>query len=555
LLATSPALAIVWDEAYTLARLDRVRAWFEAMGDPGGVSRGWDERKWRPLEDRMAVPRPDEIDTRAELFSARNLRWFWPFAREEPHGHPPFYGLVALAGDVVAPWTDELTRARVGTILVFSAAAAGLFSFVSRRWGTVAGVVAMAGWVFHPHLFALGHYATYDGLLASLWVLGTLAFGGAVEGLRERRERFPARRTLGVVVFGVLLGCLFATKLTGWLLPAPILVWAIVTRSGVGARVLLAGVVLGLATFLVLSPPLWRDPVRGLIGFFQSNLSRSKTIPIRTMFLGRVYETPTGSLPWYNTVVWVVLGTPVGMLILAIAGATRALRNVKGEPSGLLFLLSSGFVLVLRALPHTPGHDGTRQLAAAFGGLAALSGVGGAMVLGRLGEWGWSILTGVIAESALSVALLMPVPLSYFSPLVGGLPGAARIGMEPTYYWDAMTPEVFERINERTPESRTVLFVSNPVAWYYRESGRLRAGLWPLDGREWALVVMQNRPGSMSEESRGVARRLGGEWRYVLMSKFGVPLIWAFPRAAVEAVSRPARGQRTIGGRRGEPGG
>ena len=32
---------------------------------------------------------------------------------------------------------------------------------------------------------------------------------------------------------------------------------------------------------------------------------------------------------------------------------------------------------------------------------------------------------------------MMPVPLSYYSPLIGGLPGAAAIGMEPTFYWDS----------------------------------------------------------------------------------------------------------------------
>ena len=33
---------------------------------------------------------------------------------------------------------------------------------------------------------------------------------------------------------------------------------------------------------------------------------------------------------------------------------------------------------------------------------------------------------------------MMPVPLSYFSPIVGGLPGATALGMEPTYYWDGL---------------------------------------------------------------------------------------------------------------------
>ena len=45
---------------------------------------------------------------------------------------------------------------------------------------------------------------------------------------------------------------------------------------------------------------------------------------------------------------------------------------------------------------------------------------------------------------------MMPVPLSYFSPLVGGLPGATALGMEPTYYWDALSPEARRWLAEHT---------------------------------------------------------------------------------------------------------
>ena len=118
------------------------------------------------------------------------------------------------------------------------------------------------------------------------------------------------------------------------------------------------------------------------------------------------------------------------------------------------FLARAATILVLRALPHTPGHDGTRQLAAAFGPLAMLSGLGAASLKQRPGRW----LAGLsLAEGALSVAVMMPVPLSYFSPLVGGLPGAAWLRMEPTYYWDAMTPDALARLDARVPQGRSVL--------------------------------------------------------------------------------------------------
>ena len=65
---------------------------------------------------------------------------------------------------------------------------------------------------------------------------------------------------------------------------------------------------------------------------------------------------------------------------------------------------------------------------------------------------------------------MMPVPLSYYSPLVGGLPGAARMGMEPTYYWDALQPEVLEWLNSHTSTGQKVMFARYPTSWLYLQA-------------------------------------------------------------------------------------
>ncbi|GIW86181.1 MAG: hypothetical protein KatS3mg108_0505 [Isosphaeraceae bacterium] len=520
MVGTEPRLALVWDEAYTLARLDRVHAWLEAVRDPSGFAAQWDRWRLRPLEDRRRRPSAAEIDTLGELFDPQVVSWFWPFAREEPHGHPAFYALVALVGDGLMPWAGDLARARLGTMLAFSLAAGVAGWFGAKRWGWKAGLVAASAWVLHPHLFALGHYATYDGLLASLWLLGTLGFAETVEAASRRR------RLAGVIGLGVVLGCAAATKLTGWLLPVPLAVWALVRRDGPALGWLLAAGLVAVPVFWAVNPPFWGEPVVGLVRFLQSNLSRSETIPIRTQFLGTIYETPTGSLPWYNTVVWVVMTTPVGFLILALGGGLAAVRQIRSEPVGLLLVLSAATLLVVRALPHTPGHDGVRQLAAALGPLAVLSGLGVASLRGRLAGWAAGLS---LAEAALSVAVMMPVPLSYYSPVVGGLPGATALGMEPTYYWDALTPEAFRRLDERVEPGRSVLFVANPVAWYYNEAGLLRAPVYMGRGEPPAVAVVQNRPGSMAPAVRELVRRQGNREGTVLVRVLGVPLIWAFP--------------------------
>ncbi len=88
------------------------------------------------------------------------MAWFWPFARQEPNGHPPFYAIVAWSGDLLAPWLDELPRARIGPMLAFSLAAGAVFAFVGRRWGAWPATAGAGAFVLQPRLFgAHAHYA------------------------------------------------------------------------------------------------------------------------------------------------------------------------------------------------------------------------------------------------------------------------------------------------------------------------------------------------------------------------------------------------------------
>ena len=125
------------------------------------------------------------------------------------------------------------------------------------------------------------------------------------------------------------------------------------------------------------------------------------------------------------------------------------------------------------------------------------------------------------------MALLMPVPLSYYSPLVGGLPGAARLGMEPTYYWDALDDGALAFLNANTPPGRTVAFSGTPTSFLYlRQTGRLVPGIAPVDPGPPAWLVVQNRPGSMPGPVRDLVRSVPAAF---VVARFGVPLLWIIP--------------------------
>ena len=375
---------------------------------------------------------------------------------------------------------------------MFSFTAGAIFQFVTRRWGVWPAALAASAWVLQPNLFAHGHYASYDGLLTSLWVLAIFAFARAFEATGVADD--GAIRWSSVLCFGLILGCALATKLTGWFLPLPFLVWAGWYRDGRALKTVFFGLLIAMVVLIALMPPWWTDPIHGLVRFLRSNLTRSQTNPLRVQFLNTVYDTPREWLPWYNTLVWTVLVTPVGFLVMACAVLVGA-AILRSEPIGPLLVVHWVFLLVLRALPHTPGHDGVRLFLPAFGVLSLLAGRGARWMVDRWGRWGKFAVAASVIEGMVSIAIMMPVPLSYYSPLVGGLPGATALGMEPTYYWDSLSPGALRWLTQHTPPGRTIQFAAMPQSIYYlRQIGALPRRVATVDPGKPQWVVLQNRP-------------------------------------------------------------
>jgi hypothetical protein len=536
MIVTEPMLAIVWDEGYTLGREERVRTWIRLLNDREAIA------AWRPPAYELVQadgpqapvppPRDENLDSRADLLQKPCLLYFWPFGREEPHGHPPFYAILGLVGDYLVPSWEVLPRARLGPMLAFSLAAGAIFTALAGRFGAWAGAVGASAWVIHPHLFAHGHYSTVDAILTGLWVLAVIALARAARAGGSAERPYP--RWGAVVWLGVLLGWAADTKLTGWFLPIPLLTWGIVRRDRRALVALAVAAPIAMATLYAFNPPWWRDPIEGLLRFLRSNLTRGETIPIPVLFLGKVYQTPNESLPWYNTLAWTVFATPIGMLLFALMGCGRVAVERTTRGLGSLVLLNWAFLLALRALPHTPGHDGTRQILPAFGMLALMAGLGAGWVTARFKGWGKALAVLAIGEVVISLAVIMPVPLSYYGPAVGGLPGARALGLEPTYFWDSLTDDAIAWLNGHTKEGESIIFATNPTSFMYlQRSGKLLRAFTPEHrvGRPKWLVI-QNRPGAFQPEERLLIS--SREPAYVV-SKLGVPLLWVFPYDAAEA--------------------
>lgn len=458
---------MTWDEGDAIRRAERVQEWFGQLGQSllGGA----------------------QSAHLSELFWPQNIHHGFPFTTHR-EGHPAFYGLVIALGEKVAPsCLDPLTRYRLGPMSLFALAAGVSVARMARIWGNTAAWAAWLALILQPRLFAHGHYASFDGTLTGCWLLAWATFP-VRHGPPDPPEK-PWRGLLKAWAWGVAVGATMSSKFTGWLALVPFFLWTCFPKNHRYRRMVLIGFVTALATFFLLNPALWVDPLRGWMRFFELNLNRrlNPGLNITTYFLGRFYNLDY-PLPWYNTLFWTAVAVPVPILLFFLVGLIGVLGFHRRRGQGLL-ALHWLVLIVVRAFPGVPPHDGIRLFLPAFAFLALLAGVGFRVCHITLRIWvrrRWrqaaffgfrrtiraagaprtrtvglsprklfleteTLLCGVLWGSLLLAVLPLygfaPQWLSYYNVLIGGLPGAVARGMEATYYWDGLDRDVFLWLN------------------------------------------------------------------------------------------------------------
>jgi hypothetical protein len=156
------------------------------------------------------------------------------------------------------------------------------------------------------------------------------------------------------------------------------------------------------------------------------------------------------------------------------------------------------------------------------------------------------VLIGFLLAQCYGLFALYPFGLSYYNGLVGGLPGAERLGLELTYWGDAVDQVLLgELARAAEPEDRAAL-----VPTLYPGQGILttnralaRRGIILADDQqgtnaEW--VVLSRREAYWRPELKD-RLRLGEGRRVASRSRQGVWLaaLWHFPRSPVRAPSAP----------------
>ena len=508
LASTAPGIPIVWDEGEYLFRAQRIIDWFRLR--PIDISRDAIQKHW--------------------LFITYS------------EGHPAGFAIpIALTQWLASPLVDPLTAARLGPITLFSAACAAIAVRLKSAYGMTAAVVAPFALLTFPRVFSEAHFATQDAQLTAWWLLLWSVQSAAT------------RNTSVTVMLGLVLGFTTATKATGWLAWAPTIASEVMRHTRSVWR-LASVVAAALLVFILVNPNLWHDPIDALKDHFHLSLNRAHTFNISTLFLGRIYDVKD-SLPWYNTVVWLVFVAPLPALALGIIGLGRCLARPSAE--SITLILHWLMLMVVRALPGAPPHDGVRLFLPALGFWCVFAGIGAQSVYGAIASVHapirrnalQAVFAAAVLSSAVSVVRYYPQTLSHYNMLAGGVAGAAQKGMEPAYWWDGLDNDVLKWLNERTGTDESIAFSSAAASnlAILQGWGRLQPAVVDPRSHRFKWYVLQNRPGLFTRVDRRLIRRetpvfmkFAGRRRadVAVPADLGVPLILVFSFEQYERARR-----------------
>lgn len=399
--------------------------------------------------------------------------------------HPPMDKILSgLVWSLTQTLLGDLLAHRLTNILLFGVMLALLYHMVSDELGGWAGFAAAAALMAMPRFFFHAHLAALDVPAASMMMIVTYIFWRTKESARFRNT----------LVLGAVFGLAAATRINTLLVMPTLFLWAILFRRKwyLLFRLVLSTLIAAPVFFLVW-PWLYYDTADRIKAFLKVAVSW----PIPQYYLGNNYL----DLPWHFPFVMAAAVIPLGILILCLLGIFRAIVRRRDRAFGFLMIISALIPLLVVASGQTKIYDNDRMLMPAFPFLAVLAGggfgwivksVGALVVRFRIPKF----VTPLLAVAAAALVWIPPVQsmvacapywLSYYSETVGGLPGAARMGMETTY-WSESYREAIQYINANAHPGDTVWVLpsSIDVLVYYQIQGILRkdvalASLAPLE--------------------------------------------------------------------------
>ena len=362
--------------------------------------------------------------------------------------HPPLgrwlLGLASMLGEPFEvlwkgpdPTGQYVLAGRLAPAAAFAVLVGVVTLVTARRWGPAAGAGAGFSLLVMPRVFAHAHLAALDTFLSLFWTLALLA--------GERALRSP-RLLRAMAIAGAVWSLALLTKIHAWFLLPILFAWGLLLlplRRAVAAITLWAFV--GIALFWLGWPWLWYDPWTRLQAYWGTGVVRST---IWVQYFDQVIADR--DVPWHYPWFYFAVTVPLGLQLLGGIGVAQGWKNRRADPFPMLM---SGTIVLFLLLFSTrvPIYDGERLFLHVFPAWSILIGMG----FGKL--WNYPraavvqsryriILAGFMLAQVYGTASLHPFGLSFYNGLIGGLSGAARLGLELTYWNDAVDQVLLDRL-------------------------------------------------------------------------------------------------------------
>jgi hypothetical protein len=238
---------------------------------------------------------------------------------------------------------------------------------------------------------------------------------------------------------------------------------------------------------------------------------------------------------------WVMTLATVPGVTLLLFGVGLAVCAVERSSTTLLWL----FCLLMSYAPWwsatTPIFGGTKHWMTAYPFLCLLAGRGFQFAAVRIAELTTSQAWNLAARPLFGVAVLVgplcmtlhsePWGLSFYTPLVGGAPGAASLGLNRTF-WGYTTGAVQNFINQHAPP-RANVFVHDTAlqSWeMLRADGRIRADLHGTLAIAGSALALYHHEPHMRRVEYQTWVDYGHAAPAHVATYDGVPVVWVYTR-------------------------
>ena len=460
LLATAPDLAMSRDESFYVHAAKSYAGWVqELLSDPASaLSQQSIDRAWRYNWEHPA-------------WMKLSFAWSW------------------LAHEALGIFPRDSLAFRFPGML-----SAGLLLWLIYAWG--ASVMPRRGALFAalafasmPRVFYHSHLDCFDVPIALFTTLCAYVYWRALSDARW------------VPVLGLTFGMALATKHNSWILPGIFLIHFAWLRAAqrrahsperASFRWLLSMLTLGPLVFVASWPWLWHDTFERIAAYVGFHL---RHVHYTYQYLGVSYFEPP--LPVSVPFVMTLFTVSACVIALAFVGAFEWRRAFRppwrvepGEPVGrltpVLWLGCMLAPLLAVALPSSPIFGGTKHWLPAYPFLALFAGYGLVALLehAELSWWlgrrwpSWAFAALCLAPGVVQTSHSHPFGLSHYMPIVGGVPGAADLGMN-RQFWGFTTGSLVPWLKAQLPEGGAVWLCDTTAgAWaMLRADGEIPANI------------------------------------------------------------------------------